>query len=776
MTRFYLPAGVLAVLAGYVDLWRGGTSTAAVLLVVGYCVLLPLAISSWGAGGAPTEERSVRPPYGAAAGVFAVVLALYAATLAPGTAMWDTSEYIAVARVLGLPHPPGNPMFVLVAHVAGLLPIPVDYAVRINLLAAVASAGSAALWFLCGESMLRDVVPERRWRLLAASVGALLGATAFTVWNQSVVNEKVYTVSLFGLALGSWLLVRWLAVTGADARAGRRADALLMTIVYLAGVAYTVHPAGLLTAPAVALAVLVRRPRTLLRWKFLLVLGALLLAGLTPFAVEPIRSAHAPPINEGLPTACEGGRPEIGCTLSAETWRRLSANIEREQYGGHPVLERQAPFGAQLGMFWQYFRWQWLRDGGARVPFAQQAIAMAMLALGLAGLVVLRRHDRAAWWYFAPLAFTLTLALVFYLNFKYGFSQAPEITDLDLHEVRERDYFYLWSFSLWGMLAGIGIVGGWRALARAAGAGGAGGAASRFAWGRTAPVLLLAALPLLVNWRDASHAGQQFTRAWAADLLDSVEPYAVLVTNGDNDSFPLWYAQQVEGRRRDVTVLLTPYLGLPWYAREMLKQPPETYDAARGPAHFREREWTRPAAPLWTLGPSELDALPSYVAVPQPQRFVHGAVDATIPAGYLTRDQILVLRAIKDSFPGRPIYFSLGNYPQRLGLAPYIRREGLAQRLSPTALAEGGDLVKVGDTFLDVPRTEALWRSTYEGHRQLLREGRWLDAPSASIPAAYAYVGQQLAYGLAVRGDTARAKAVMDTVQQVAKVLGLGAE
>jgi len=185
-------AGLLAVLAGYLDLWRGGVSGAALLLVLGYCVLLPAAL--WASrprvevGGARDGER---PPYGVAALVGLAVLALYVATLAPTTAMWDASEYIAVAKILGLPHPPGNPLFVLLAHVAGLAPIPVSYAARINLLAAAASALSAALWFLCTERALRATLAARLPRLVAAAAGSLLGATAFTVWNQSVVNETV---------------------------------------------------------------------------------------------------------------------------------------------------------------------------------------------------------------------------------------------------------------------------------------------------------------------------------------------------------------------------------------------------------------------------------------------------------------------------------------------------------------------------------------------------------------------------------------------------------
>src|SRR5574338_1076188 len=150
-----------------------------------------------------------RPPYLFALGTFFVVLVLYLLTLAPTTAFWDTSEYIAAAKVLGIPHPPGNPLFTLMAHVWGMLPLAAGYAQRINLFAAVTSAVAAACWFLVGERWMRDIVPVPRVRRLAAVAGALVGATAFTVWNQSVVNEKVYTLSLAGIAIVSWLAFRW---------------------------------------------------------------------------------------------------------------------------------------------------------------------------------------------------------------------------------------------------------------------------------------------------------------------------------------------------------------------------------------------------------------------------------------------------------------------------------------------------------------------------------------------------------------------------------------
>src|SRR2546426_8827166 len=149
-----------------------------------------------------------RPPYFVAGLVALGALLLYVATLAPTTQFWDSSEYLAAAHALGIPHPPGNPLFVIRAHAWGLLPLGADYARRINLFAAVTSAAAAGLWFLIGERWLRPIVAPARRRRLVAAGGAVVGATAFTVWNQSVVNEKVYTLSVLTIALGLWLAVR----------------------------------------------------------------------------------------------------------------------------------------------------------------------------------------------------------------------------------------------------------------------------------------------------------------------------------------------------------------------------------------------------------------------------------------------------------------------------------------------------------------------------------------------------------------------------------------
>src|SRR5210317_665527 len=96
------------------------------------------------------DAGAFRPPYGWAAIAGLAVFALYAITLSPTTAFWDTSEYIATGHIMGIPHPPGNPLFVVLAKAWSLLlaPLGLEIPTRINLFSAFMSAATHGLWFL----------------------------------------------------------------------------------------------------------------------------------------------------------------------------------------------------------------------------------------------------------------------------------------------------------------------------------------------------------------------------------------------------------------------------------------------------------------------------------------------------------------------------------------------------------------------------------------------------------------------------------------------------
>jgi len=717
-----------------------------------------------------------RPSYLAAAIAALLVFVLYVITLAPSTAMWDTSEYIAAAYVLGIPHPPGNPFFVLLGRVMSLLPVAPNIAQRINLMAAACSAVSAGAWFLITERVLESWLPARWQRLVGASIAVLVGATAFTVWNQSVVNEKVYTVSLLFFAVVAWLIVRW-----CDDPDGAKADRLLILIAYLIGLGYANHPAGFLVAPAAGVAILARRWRTVLRWRLVIACVGALVLGLTPFVYEPIRAAHFPAINEGEPTACTTTF-KVSCTLDKVTWDRLMDNINRVQYGKPDVSDRQAPFSAQLGMYWLYFKWQWFRDVHGAHPGIQGVLAAVFLILGLFGGYAHWRYDRRSFWFFGPLIFTVTIALIVYLNFKYGYSESPELGDSVAREVRDRDYFYLWSFSAWSVWVALGLVFLWESLAALFGTEVVGPAKApveqpkRAGWMATSWVLALAFIPLLVNWKSASRAGQTDTRDFARDLLNSVEPYGVLVTVGDNDTFPLWYAQEVEGIRKDVVVANTSLLNTDWYTRQMLRRPTYSYDSLAGPAIYRGHVWKRPTGPVMNMTMAQADAVPLAVELPGPQTlrkpgtsFVATVDPKNLAHGVLERADVFVLHLIVDN-PDRPVYLSAtsGGYGQQLGIANYLLTQGLARKVlftPPTATKDTVDLQ--GEGWMDVRRSLALW-DHFTAPKSLIQRGDWVDRASVNIPALYVMSGYFLAEGLMRAGDQAQGDTVLREATRVA--------
>ncbi len=706
------------------------------------------------------------------------VFLLYMLTLSPSTAMWDTSEYIAAAYVLGLPHPPGNPFFVLIGRVFAVLPIPgASVAMKINILAALSSAVSAGMWFLVTERVLVSWLAKRWQRIVGGSLAALIGATAFTVWTQSVVNEKVYTVGLVGLALISWFMIRW-----SDDPDGPNADRLLILVAFLLGLGYSNHMAGFLAGPAAAVAVLLRRPQTLLRGRLLAAMAGVLLLGMTPFLIQPIRAAYFPAINEGETTGCA---TEIGidCTFSRETLDRFQYNFNRGQYGKPDLLDRQAPFfTGQIGMWWLYFRWQWLRDVHIEHPFAQTILAVVFLGLGLLGAWVHWVRDRRSFWYFGTFMFSVTLLLIFYLNFKYGYSQAPALGDSVEREVRDRDYFYLFSFSAWSVWAALGLMYAWESIAAMFGADQVKLGRDFVeqprtrSWALAAPLLGIALVPLVVNWSSASRAGETFTRDFAHDLLNSVEPYGILVTVGDNDTFPLWYAQEVEGIRRDVIVANTSLLNTDWYTRQLIRGPVREYDREAGPEIYSGREWEKPEGPPVDLTLDESDRVPLYFPVSQPSVFREGNIVATIPARTLTRADLFVLQMIKDSYGERPVYFSRtsGAYGQELGFGPYLVTQGLARKLVPDVPTPGADtLIIPGEGWVDVDRTQALWQDVFEAPEAIIERGDWVDRASVGIPSLYVSTGLILAESLYRTGKPEAAENAIDTARSLAEATRL---
>ena len=329
---------------------------------------------------------------------------------------------------------------------------------RINILAAICSAVSAGMWFLITERVLVSWFPQRWQRILGGVLAALIGATAFTVWNQSVVNEKVYTVSLVGIAIISWLMIRW-----SDDPDGPKADRILVLVAYLCGLGYANHMAGMLAAPAVGLAVLIVRPRTIFRWKLLLACVGMLLV--RAHAVRDAadsrrvlpgdqrrRADRVPHEARAVVHVLEGHVRRVQLQLQSRPVRQAralrSSGVASASSSGCTGCTSSGSGSAT-------------RTATTRSP--QALFAAAFLVLGLFGGWVHFQRDRRSFWYFGSLMFTMTLVLIYYLNFKLGASQDPN--SQAPHEVRDRDYFFLWSFSAWGVWAALGLLFVWESIA-----------------------------------------------------------------------------------------------------------------------------------------------------------------------------------------------------------------------------------------------------------------------------------------------------------------------
>ncbi|MBS1240951.1 MAG: hypothetical protein H6R40_378, partial [Gemmatimonadetes bacterium] len=412
-----------------------------------------------------------RPPYLIALAVAGAVLAGYVATLAPSVTFWDAGELIAASKILGIPHPPGTPFFVTLAHVwARLIPVG-EYAWRTNLLSATFSAVGAGFWFLTVHEILRpslaglEPAAARLLRAGGGAAAAMASAFSYTQWQNS--NEtEVYAVATFTIAAIVWLALRWRASRGTP-----QASKMLLMAVYLGGLSMGNHLLALLVGPALVgflAVVLLRAPASSLserqrewgevavvggiwalligtglgstplviaggicfavaatsavRWgagRFALLTWLLASVGVTTYLILFIRAGHRPIINEADPS----------------TWEALLAVIRRQQYPVRTPLDDPTQLhgpdnpgrtltlvGLQLLNYVQYFDWQWAMGIKATVAsFPLRTLAtLLFVTLGVRGFAEQYRHDRATWWLVFLLFLTTGLGLVAYMNFKPG--------------------------------------------------------------------------------------------------------------------------------------------------------------------------------------------------------------------------------------------------------------------------------------------------------------------------------------------------------------------
>ncbi len=760
-----------------------------------------------------------RPPYRWALAVAAVVLAGLLLSLAPSVTFWDAGEFIASMKILGIPHPPGTPLFIMMGHVFGMIFPFGEYALRTNFQSALFASAGAGCWFLVLQEAAGRCLTEAEessrgaLRIAAGAAGALIAAFGFTNWLNS--NEtEVYAVATFTIAAVTWLLLRWRAARGTP-----RATRYLLLVAYLLGIAIGNHLLGLLVGPsAVAFMVMELRSRPASDthtarhewgdaavlaglWALLTGLGlgnatiialgavvfvlalvfaathgqlgfgllmlAIALVGVTPYLYLFIRSAQHPMVNEAAPA----------------TWDALTAVIRRAQYEvrtplDDPTVRHGDPnntgrsltlIGLQLLNYVQYFDWQWAKSASTQLLGGltlRTVIMLGFLMLGARGFLAQWRSDRSGAWMLLVLFLVTGLGLVVYMNFKPGFSVGYEqYPNSENHEVRERDYFFVVSFVVWGLWAGLGLLTLARRIQQKA----------NLARWLSYPVFAVALVPFALNFREADRGHGPDARLpgdFAYDLLNSVPPYGILFTYGDNDTFPLWWAQEVAGVRRDVTVICLALAETDWYMRQLRDNPIRPFEEAKAPAIWRGRNVPLPTWPLHTMTDAEIDAAVPQL-LPDAVNLSVGPYQTTLPAKTpIYGKDFLSLRVIQQNFGRRPIAWGLTAVGTTYGLERFLVQRGLAVALDPTPVDTTNpsyDFRRLMGAPLDLPVTARLMDETYRYARLLDAPQRELETTAKGIASTLGLPYTQLAFAMQARGDSAR---MMHYIDRAARLSG----
>jgi hypothetical protein len=268
----------------------------------------------------------------------------------------------------------------------------------------------------------------------------------------------------------------------------------------------------------------------------------------------------------------------------------------------------------------------------------------------------------------------------------------------------------------------------------------------------------VAAVPLALNWTaaDRRHGlDARLAADFAYDLLNTVPPYGILFTYGDNDTFPLWWAQEVAGIRQDVTVVCLALANTDWYMRQLRDMPVRPVDLASIPPVWRSAVPARPAWPLHTMSDSVIATAMSGYVVPQTQEVRLGPLRRQLEGeSYLLPNEIVSLSIVQQNIGRRPIVWAITAGREFAGLGEYVIQKGLGfdlQTARPDTTSPDLDLRRLAGAPLHVPITERLVWETYRYAGLLEGDVTRLESTSASIAATLSFPFVQLAYAYSGR-------------------------
>ena len=440
----------------------------------------------------------------------------------------------------------------------------------------------------------------------------------------------------------------------------------------------------------------------------------LLLLGFTTYAMIIIRANQDPPMNENQP----------------REFSEMISYLNREQYGDFPIFKRRfsndvqhrgiyTNYSSDLDFFWRYqmnhmmtryWMWNyagregWNQDADVNIaPFnsagksigkifnitfsgsAKDSLFALPFLLGILGIIYHFKKD----WKIAAV-FMVLFIFMGYLTAFYQNQQQPQ--------PRERDYFYVGAFFVFSIWIAIGVR--WFVdivqtkiknvnLKNAA------------VTAVLAVTFILIPLRMLqANYYTHDRSQNWFPWDFSYNMLQSCAPNAILFTNGDNDTFPLWYMQDVEGIRRDVKIVNLSLLNTPWYIEQLKNNDPyhvgtvainlsDTQIKNIAPMAWTSREITIPFPQIKSF--AERKDFISKFSVEDTNILNSGGItfnmNSTLNYGSVTGlrvQDILVKEIVENNIWKRPIYFSLTTADDgKIGLTDYLRLEGLAFRIVP---------------------------------------------------------------------------------------------
>jgi hypothetical protein len=426
-----------------------------------------------------------------------------------------------------------------------------------------------------------------------------------------------------------------------------------------------------------------------------------------------------------------------------------------------------------------------LPEGLKNVP-SRNVYYLLPLLLGLAGLYYQMNRDIRNFWVVMLLFIMTGLAIVIYLN------QYP-------NQPRERDYAYAASFYAFSIWIGMGVLFLWEILSKLTG---------QKVAAPLAVILSLAAVPALMasqNWDDHDRSDRYTAPAIARNYLESCAPGAILFTNGDNDTFPLWYAQEVEGVRTDVRVCNLMLFNTDWYIEQMKKQAYESeplpltlpiekyYDGVNNQVFIYERikepveikkviefiASNDPGTRLTLQNGEQRDYIPtrtiripvdrekvlrSGTVKPEDADLIVPWIDITLTGNSILKSQMMTLDMLAHNEWERPVYFATGYHDDAFGLEEYFQLEGSAYRLVP--------IKSHNNNWLDYGRID-----TDILYDHLMNRFDWGNAKDPDVYLDYYHVRTftvvrarlnyaRLGRALAEEGDSVRAVEVLDYVME----------